>query len=109
MLFRSAVAGNSGCQEATSDPAAPLSINPEPEATCPFTRYFEFISDNSSKFWAVNLAQCAITVRYGRIGTKGQTQTKLFADQATAARTTHRLIREKLRKGYIEKPLPPEA
>jgi len=32
----------------------------------------------------------------------GQTQQKLFADAATAARTAARLVREKLAKGYVE-------
>ncbi len=58
---------------------------------------------NSSKFWEVSLKGNSITVCFGRIGSNGQTQTKAFADDATAARMAHRLIREKLGKGYQEK------
>ncbi len=72
------------------------------------TRYFEFIGGTSAKFWEIALAGNTITVRFGRIGTHGQTQTKIFADDPVAARTAQRLIREKLGKGYAEKG-PPTA
>ncbi len=41
-----------------------------------------------------------LTIRYGRIGTQGQTMTKSFdtAQKATAER--EKLFAEKLRKGY---------
>jgi predicted DNA-binding WGR domain protein len=66
-------------------------------------RRFEFVGGSSSKFWEVAVDGSAVTVRFGRIGTSGQTQQKLFADAATAARTSERLVREKLAKGYVEK------
>jgi len=42
-------------------------------------------------------------VRFGRIGTAGQTQSKTFADAARARREADQLIGEKLKKGYREK------
>jgi predicted DNA-binding WGR domain protein len=42
-------------------------------------------------------------VRFGRIGTPGQSQTKAFADEAKAKREADSLIAEKLKKGYVEK------
>jgi predicted DNA-binding WGR domain protein len=41
-------------------------------------------------------------VRFGRIGTAGQSQTKSFADEASAEREAEKLIGEKLKKGYKE-------
>jgi predicted DNA-binding WGR domain protein len=45
----------------------------------------------------------SFTVRFGRLGTVGQSQTKTFADEATAKREAERLVAEKLRKGYVAK------
>ncbi|MGN6385305.1 MAG: WGR domain-containing protein [Verrucomicrobiota bacterium] len=42
-------------------------------------------------------------LRFGRIGTAGQEQTKTFPDDSTADRELNRLIAEKVKKGYIEK------
>ena len=69
-------------------------------------RYFEFVGGNSAKFWAVSVEGNAVTIHFGRIGTKGQAQTKLFADAQAAAHTARRLIAEKTGKGYQEKPRP---
>ena len=41
-------------------------------------------------------------MRFGRIGTAGQSQTKTFADEAKAKREAENLIAEKLKKGYVE-------
>jgi predicted DNA-binding WGR domain protein len=41
-------------------------------------------------------------VRYGRIGSDGQTKTKSFAGPAQAAREADQLIEEKTGKGYRE-------
>lgn len=42
------------------------------------------------------------TVRFGRTGTAGQTNTKEFADAADAQKHADKLIREKTGKGYVE-------
>ena len=39
---------------------------------------------------------------YGRLGTEGQQQTKLFADAVAATRHAEKLIGQKLAKGYQE-------
>lgn len=41
-----------------------------------------------------------VTVRYGRIGSQGQTNVKSFADSAAAAQHVDKLIGEKVAKGY---------
>ena len=63
-------------------------------------RRFELVEGKSRKFWEVAVAGQAVTVRYGRIGTQGQTSTKAFADAAAAAQHAAKLIAEKTAKGY---------
>ena len=73
-------------------------------------RYFEFIgedltrkSENAAKFWEVNLVDNTIVVRYGRIGTNGQTKEKNFSTREEAEQEVEKLVKEKTKKGYIEK------
>jgi predicted DNA-binding WGR domain protein len=66
-------------------------------------RHFEFIGGSSQKFWKISLAGNSFTVRFGRIGTAGQSQTKSYADEARAHREAESLIAEKVKKGYVEK------
>ncbi|HWY77003.1 MAG TPA: AAA domain-containing protein, partial [Verrucomicrobiae bacterium] len=65
--------------------------------------HFEYVGGGSQKFWEINQAGNSVTVRFGRIGTGGQTQTKTFADESRAGREIATLISEKLKKGYSEK------
>lgn len=65
-------------------------------------RYFEFVEGTSSKFYEVSTEGNAVTVRYGRIGTEGQSQTKTFADADAAAKHAEKQIASKLAKGYRE-------
>ena len=65
-------------------------------------RYFEFIEGSSSKFWEISTSGKDVTVRFGRIGTNGQTQTKSFSDADAATKHAEKLIAEKTGKGYKE-------
>jgi predicted DNA-binding WGR domain protein len=65
-------------------------------------RRFEFVGGNSSKFYEVQVEGTTVTVRYGRIGTDGQTQTKEFSDTAKAQGHADKQIAQKLAKGYVE-------
>ena len=65
-------------------------------------RYFEFVEGSSSKFWEIAQNGNEVTVRFGRIGTNGQTQTKTLADADAATRHAEKLIKEKTGKGYQE-------
>ena len=65
-------------------------------------RYFEFIGGNSAKYWEVTVNGTGVTVRYGRIGSTGQTSTKSFAGVAAANRHAKKLIASKIKKGYTE-------
>ena len=66
------------------------------------TRRFEFVAGTSAKFYEVVVTGSSVTVRYGRMGTEGQTLTKSLADTASAQRHADRLIATKLAKGYCE-------
>ncbi len=65
-------------------------------------RHFEFIGGPSRKFWEISVSGNSFTVRFGRIGTPGQSQTKTFADEAKAKREAQNMVAEKLKKGYVE-------
>lgn len=65
-------------------------------------RTFKFADDKSYKFWKIELTGKGYTVNFGRIGTKGQTQTKEFATEEEARKAYEKLIAEKVSKGYEE-------
>lgn len=65
-------------------------------------RRFEFSMGGSDKFWEVDIVGNDLVVRFGRMGTNGQTQTKNFASAAAVQKEHDKLIAEKLKKGYVE-------
>ena len=66
------------------------------------TRRFEFIGGTSAKFWEIEVNSTSVVVRYGRLGTSGQQQDKVFPDSAAASKHAEKLIAEKIGKGYSE-------
>jgi predicted DNA-binding WGR domain protein len=73
--------------------------SPSYDAKC---RRLEFIGGSSRKFWEVTQSGKNFTVRFGRLDTVGQSQTKSCADQAAATHEVQKLIAAKLKKGYVE-------
>ncbi len=65
-------------------------------------RTFEFKDGTSNKFWAISVAGDSHTVRFGKIGTAGQTKTKSFGTAEKAKADADKLIAEKTGKGYKE-------
>jgi len=69
-------------------------------------RVFHCTAGAAHKFWSVGVAAsdagAVQTVRFGRIGTPGQTQAKSFPSSAEATIATLRLIAAKRKKGYVE-------
>lgn len=65
-------------------------------------RRFELIEGKSAKFWQVEVDGSDLNLRWGRLGTSGQSQTKSFASDAAAAKEADKLIKEKTKKGYSE-------
>ena len=59
--------------------------------------------DGHNKFWAAQLDTNThtVSVRWGRIGTKGQSQTKGFGSEYQAANFIDSKLSEKRRKGYV--------
>jgi predicted DNA-binding WGR domain protein len=70
---------------------------------------FEFVEGTSAKFWEVDRDGVEVTVRWGRVGTSGQTKSKTFADESQAQAHELKLITEKTRKGYAEVSAPTAA
>ncbi|WP_395743998.1 WGR domain-containing protein [Prosthecobacter sp.] len=88
--------------EPTPPPPPPPPAPPATPSAPMGMQRFEFTEGGSKKFWEIGQSGCDMTVRYGRIGTNGQTQTKTFSDEARARREVQKLIAEKVRKGYTE-------
>ena len=76
----------------------------------PKSRFTEIIHDPSIRVrwrhvgdvWEVTVTAASVAVRYGRLGTRGQTQTKSLTNAGAAERHAERLIAEKTGKGYQE-------
>jgi DNA ligase-1 len=81
-------------------------VQPKPIESAPQSaggvRYFEYIGGTSRKFWEVRHSGNEVTVRYGRIGSAGQSKVKTFPDENDAAKFAKKMIEEKTGEGYIE-------
>jgi superfamily I DNA and/or RNA helicase/predicted DNA-binding WGR domain protein len=66
-----------------------------------FTR-LEYVSGTSNKFWEAAVDESKLIVRFGRIGTKGQTQIKSFPTTEAADGERQKQVKEKVEKGYKE-------
>lgn len=65
-------------------------------------RRFEYKDEKSNKFWEIKVEGESHTVRYGRIGSNGQTKTKEFDSAEDAEEDAAKLIKSKVKKGYEE-------
>jgi uncharacterized protein (TIGR02996 family) len=63
-------------------------------------QYFELAEGGSSKFWEITLDGASHTVRFGKIGTGGQTSKKSFKNPGAARADHDKLVAEKTKKGY---------
>ena len=62
----------------------------------------EYRDAKSQKFWTIALKGKKHTVRFGRIGTTGQTKTKGFDSKDDAQKSFDKLVAQKLKKGYVD-------
>ena len=69
------------------------------DATSPVVR-LEFSKGTSHKFWEMKIEGCTTIVTYGKIGTEGQTDTKVHSNQDTAKKFALKIQAEKEKKGY---------
>ena len=81
-------------------PQDPKEKSPSVSASRP--RRFEFRGGTSSKFWEICVSGIDVTVRFGRIGSQGQTNVKSFSNKADVAKHAEHVVRAKLAKGYFE-------
>ncbi|MEZ4318497.1 MAG: WGR domain-containing protein [Myxococcota bacterium] len=65
-------------------------------------RRLEFSDGKSNKFWEIAVEGNTYTVRYGRLGTDGQTSTKVYDSPAKAQAEADKLTASKMKKGYAE-------
>ncbi len=72
-------------------------------------RTFVYSDEKSNRFWNVTLQGNSYTVTYGKVGSKGQTKTKDFADDDQARKAYAKVIAEKVKKGYVETTSVPTA
>ncbi|MCX8619131.1 WGR domain-containing protein, partial [Gilliamella sp. B2923] len=70
-------------------------------------KYLEYSDLQSNKFWYITQQDESLTIVFGKIGTKGQTQVKTFSSPADAEKEANKLIKSKIKKGYEEKAIPP--
>ena len=75
--------------------------------------YYEFIGEDkerkierAEKYWEISQVGKKVTLRFGKIGTDGQLIVKDFETKEEAETHMAKLIKEKTKKGYIEKPSP---
>lgn len=71
-------------------------------------RRFELVEGTSCKFWEVSVTDAELTVRFGRIGTQGQSKSKTFASAQAAQQEEAKLIREKIAQVAEARGLTPE-
>ena len=64
--------------------------------------YMEFSQAGTNKFWEATLDGRKFKVHWGKIGTKGQSQTRTFRTEEEALRKFETMARSKVRKGYVE-------
>ena len=66
-------------------------------------RCFEFSEGSSNKFWEIQVSGKKFTTRHGRIGADGTEVKKGFSSPEEATKEAEKLVREKVKKGYVEK------
>ena len=65
-------------------------------------RYFEYKDAKSKKFWEVSVSGKKVNIRYGKIGTDGQTSLKELSTPAEAKGHAEKQATGKVKKGYKE-------
>tara|TARA_X000000368_G_scaffold354060_1_gene295429 strand:- start:18 stop:227 length:210 start_codon:yes stop_codon:yes gene_type:complete len=63
----------------------------------------EYRDKVSQKFWEVSAVGSTITVKFGRLGTKGQNSSKKMNNSEAAKKEIEKMIKSKLKKGYKKK------
>lgn len=62
--------------------------------------YFEYSVGSSSKFWEIEVFGPLITLRHGKVGTKGKVENKVFDDGVAALEQAQLIANEMINKGF---------
>ena len=62
--------------------------------------YLECHEGTANKFWRLKIDGCTTIVTYGRVGTDGQTDSKIHNNEDAAKKFATKIQLEKERKGY---------
>lgn len=65
-------------------------------------RAFVYKDEKSHKFWWIDYSDCSFAVNYGKYGSIGKFEVKEFDTQEDCQKEAEKLIRSKMKKGYIE-------
>jgi len=77
-----------------------MSIGDDQDRPTSETVYLELSEGQSHKFYEVTVIGTLVTIRYGRIGTVGQSSNSTYATPEKAQAEATKKVNEKLRKGY---------
>jgi predicted DNA-binding WGR domain protein len=97
---RGASVGAQSADDAANRATREPSGSQSPSADNNWSQYLEFVQGGSSKFWEISVNGSEQTIRFGRIGSQGQTLTKTFDDGSKALDDAKRQANGKRRKGY---------
>ena len=59
------------------------------------------VEDGAKKFWKIGQEDCRVTIKFGKLGTKGQVQIKDFDTATDAKKYLTSKVKEKTAKGYL--------
>lgn len=65
-------------------------------------RAFVYQDEKSHKFWWIHYDKCCFAVNYGKYGSIGKFDIKDFDTEAECIKEAEKLIRSKVKKGYVE-------
>ncbi|EMO22497.1 leucine rich repeat protein [Leptospira santarosai str. HAI134] len=65
-------------------------------------KYLTYQDEGSNKFWSIDVSGSTFTVTFGKVGSSGQSSVKTFHDEQECLKEAEKLLREKLKKGYLE-------
>ncbi|MDI7215029.1 leucine-rich repeat domain-containing protein [Leptospira santarosai] len=65
-------------------------------------KYLTYQDEGSNKFWSIDVSGSTFTVTFGKAGSSGQSSVKTFDDEQECLKEAEKLLREKLKKGYLE-------
>lgn len=65
-------------------------------------KHLEYQDEKSHKFWEIEVKDNSQTITYGKVGSKGQSNTKYFPFEEAAINDAEKKIKAKIKKGYFE-------